>query len=200
MSEASSESWIRSLSPFVVMYFGGFVTCSTFDCFVFPAAHWRWALGGTGRGQLAPDGLPDYRVIVIPLSGWLTRVFCTRWLFTASAAASRLPACCAGSRGISTHDPLSRVQGAWGASMIPIVFTSSLHYLPGASSRLFRCRRRHHCVGRADAWSNHWRLDYRHLELALAFLRQPRTRPGDYVFDPASGRHRQAGSAPPQRR
>ena len=40
-------------------------------------------------------------IIVIPLSGWLTRVFSTRWLFTASAPASRSPACSAAWPGTS---------------------------------------------------------------------------------------------------
>ena len=41
-------------------------------------------------------------IIVIPLSGWLTRVFSTRWLFAVSAAGSPLPACSAGWPGTST--------------------------------------------------------------------------------------------------
>ena len=40
-------------------------------------------------------------IIVIPLSGWLTRVFSTRWLFAASAAGFTSPACYAGSPGTS---------------------------------------------------------------------------------------------------
>ena len=41
-------------------------------------------------------------IIMIPLSGWLTRVFSTRWLFTASAAGTPPSrACCAGSPGTS---------------------------------------------------------------------------------------------------
>jgi MFS family permease len=40
-------------------------------------------------------------IIMIPLSGWLTRVFSTRWLFTARRPASPSPACCAGWPGTS---------------------------------------------------------------------------------------------------
>ena len=41
-------------------------------------------------------------IIVIPLSGWLSRVMSTRWLFCVSAAGSRSPACCAAGPGTST--------------------------------------------------------------------------------------------------
>jgi DHA2 family multidrug resistance protein len=40
-------------------------------------------------------------IIVIPLSGWLSRVMSTRWLFSASAVGFTRPACCAGWPGTS---------------------------------------------------------------------------------------------------
>ncbi len=40
-------------------------------------------------------------IVMIPLSGWLTRVFSTRWLFTCRPPGSRCRACCAGSPGTS---------------------------------------------------------------------------------------------------
>ena len=71
-------------------------------------------------------------IIMIPLSGWLTRVFSTRWLFTASAAgftaASML---CGLAWNIHSMILFRALQGALGASMIPIVFTSSFHYFQG---------------------------------------------------------------------
>jgi DHA2 family multidrug resistance protein len=42
-------------------------------------------------------------IVVIPLSGCLSRVFSTHWLFAASAAASRLRACCARPRPTSSR-------------------------------------------------------------------------------------------------
>ncbi len=72
-------------------------------------------------------------IIVIPLSGWLTRVFSTRWLFTASAigftATSML---CGLAWNIDSMIIFRALQGLLGASMIPTVFTSSFHYFQGA--------------------------------------------------------------------
>jgi len=71
-------------------------------------------------------------IIVIPLSGWLTRVFSTRWLFTASAlgftASSML---CGLAWNIDSMIFFRALQGMLGASMIPTVFTSSFHYFEG---------------------------------------------------------------------
>ena len=71
-------------------------------------------------------------IIVIPLSGWLTRVFSTRWLFTASAigftASSML---CGLAWNIDSMIVFRALQGLRGASMIPTVFTSSFHYFEG---------------------------------------------------------------------
>ncbi|OYV26125.1 MAG: EmrB/QacA family drug resistance transporter [Acidocella sp. 20-63-7] len=71
-------------------------------------------------------------IIVIPLSGWLTRVFSTRWLFAASAAgftaASML---CGLAWNIDSMIVFRALQGLLGASMIPTVFTSSFHYFQG---------------------------------------------------------------------
>ena len=71
-------------------------------------------------------------IIVIPLSGWLTRVFSTRWLFTASAigftATSML---CGLAWNIDSMILFRALQGLLGASMIPTVFTSSFHYFQG---------------------------------------------------------------------
>jgi len=71
-------------------------------------------------------------IITIPLSGWLTRVFSTRWLFTGSAlgftASSLL---CGLAWNIDSMIFFRALQGLLGASMIPTVFTSSFHYFEG---------------------------------------------------------------------
>jgi hypothetical protein len=78
-------------------------------------------------------------IIMIPLSGWLTRVFSTRWLFTASAAglhrrqhAVRL------AWNIESMIVFRALQGLLGASMIPTVFTSSFHYFQGSAGSMPR--------------------------------------------------------------
>ena len=72
-------------------------------------------------------------IIMIPLSGWLTRVFSTRWLFTASAAgftASSL--LCGMAWNIQSMIVFRALQGLLGASMVPTVFTSSFHFFQGS--------------------------------------------------------------------
>jgi DHA2 family multidrug resistance protein len=72
-------------------------------------------------------------IVVIPLSGWLTRVFSTRWLFTASAAGFTLASMLCGlAWDIDSMIAFRALQGLLGASMIPTVFTSSFYYFPGS--------------------------------------------------------------------
>jgi MFS transporter, DHA2 family, multidrug resistance protein len=69
---------------------------------------------------------------MIPLSGWLTRVFSTRWLFTMSAAGFTASSMlCGVAWNIQSMILFRALQGMLGASMIPIVFTSSFHFFPG---------------------------------------------------------------------
>ncbi len=71
-------------------------------------------------------------IIMIPLSGWLTRVFSTRWLFTASAIGFTLTSMlCGMAWSIGSMIVFRALQGMLGASMIPTVFTSSFHYFQG---------------------------------------------------------------------
>jgi DHA2 family multidrug resistance protein len=71
-------------------------------------------------------------IIVIPLSGWLTRVFSTRWLFTGSAIGFTLSSMLCGlAWNIDSMILFRALQGLLGASMIPTVFTSSFHYFQG---------------------------------------------------------------------
>jgi DHA2 family multidrug resistance protein len=71
-------------------------------------------------------------IIMIPLSGWLTRVFSTRWLFTFSAAGFTASSMLCGlAWNIESMIVFRGLQGILGASMIPTVFTSSFHYFQG---------------------------------------------------------------------
>src|SRR5271154_7207207 len=71
-------------------------------------------------------------IIMIPLSGWLTRVFSTRWLFTVSAAGFTVTSLLCGlAWNIESMIVFRALQGLLGASMIPTVFTSSFHYFQG---------------------------------------------------------------------
>ncbi len=71
-------------------------------------------------------------IIVIPLSGWLTRLFSTRWLFTGSALGFTVASLLCGlAWNINSMILFRALQGLLGASMIPTVFTSSFHYFQG---------------------------------------------------------------------
>lgn len=71
-------------------------------------------------------------IVVIPLSGWLTRVFSTRWLFVASALGFTVASLLCGlAWDIESMILFRALQGLLGASMIPTVFTSSFHYFQG---------------------------------------------------------------------
>src|SRR5947208_12436427 len=72
-------------------------------------------------------------IIMIPLSGWLTRVLSTRWLFTGPAAGFTVTSTLCGlAWNIESMIVFRALQGLLGASMIPTVFTSSFHYFQGS--------------------------------------------------------------------
>ncbi|WP_252145983.1 DHA2 family efflux MFS transporter permease subunit [Yokenella regensburgei] len=71
-------------------------------------------------------------IIVIPLSGWLSRVFSTRWLFTLSAGAfTTMSIACGLAWNIQSMIVFRALQGVAGASMIPLVFTTAFIYYQG---------------------------------------------------------------------
>jgi DHA2 family multidrug resistance protein len=70
-------------------------------------------------------------VIMIPLSGWLARVFSTRLLFVASAGTFTLAsAACAFAWDIDTMIAFRVLQGFLGGAMIPTVFSASFKLFP----------------------------------------------------------------------
>ncbi|MFL9923911.1 DHA2 family efflux MFS transporter permease subunit [Herbaspirillum lusitanum] len=71
-------------------------------------------------------------IIVIPLSGWLSRVMSTRWLFSASAVGFTLASLlCGMAWDINSMIAFRALQGFLGGSMIPMVFTSAFFYFQG---------------------------------------------------------------------
>ena len=133
MTAGTSENWIRSIVPFVVMCFGGFMALLDIQIV---ASSLQNIGGGLSAAQDEISWVQTAyliaEIIVIPLSGWLTRVFSTRWLFTASAAGFTVTSIwCGLAWDIHSMILFRALQGALGASMIPIVFTSSLHYFQG---------------------------------------------------------------------
>src|SRR6201984_729136 len=134
MSEASSQSWIRSLFPFAVMCFGMFMALLDIQIVASSLQHIG---GGLSAAQDEISWVQTAyliaEIIMIPLSGWLTRVFSTRWLFTISAAGFTVASMLCGlAWNIDRMILFRALQGLLGASMIPTVFTSSFHYCQGA--------------------------------------------------------------------
>ena len=128
-----TREWLRGLLPFVVMCVGMFmalldiqIVASSLQDIGGGLSAARDEIGWVQTAYLIAE------IIVIPLSGWLTRVFSSRWLFTASAAgftaASML---CGLAWNIDSMIAFRALQGLLGASMIPTVFTSSFHFFQG---------------------------------------------------------------------
>src|ERR1051325_3471881 len=68
-------------------------------------------------------------IVVIPLSGWLSRVMSTRWLFCASAVGFTIASLlCGWAWNIESMIAFRALQGFLGGSMIPTVFTTAFIY------------------------------------------------------------------------
>src|SRR5713101_6498760 len=129
----ASAAWLRSLAPFVVMCVGMFIALLDIQIV---ASSLQDIGGGLSAAQDQISWVQTAyliaEIIMIPLSGWLTRVFSTRWLFTASAAGFTLTSLlCGVAWNIESMIVFRALQGLLGASMIPTVFTSSFHYFQG---------------------------------------------------------------------
>ena len=71
-------------------------------------------------------------IIVIPLSGWLSRVISTRWLFCVSAIGFTLASLlCGAAWDIESMIAFRALQGFLGGSMIPTAFTTAFVYFNG---------------------------------------------------------------------
>jgi DHA2 family multidrug resistance protein len=129
----TSESWLKSIIPFVVMCVGMFIALLDIQIV---ASSLQDIGGGLSAAQDEISWVQTAYLIaeitVIPLSGWLTRVFSTRWLFAGSAAGFTLASILCGlAWNIDSMIVFRALQGMLGASMVPTVFTSSFHYFQG---------------------------------------------------------------------
>src|SRR6266849_10854816 len=84
---AKPQSWIGEILPFVVMCIGMFMALLDIQIV---ASSLQDIGGGLSAAQDQISWVQTAyliaEIIMIPLSGWLSRAFSTRWLFTASAA------------------------------------------------------------------------------------------------------------------
>ena len=135
-------------------------------------------------------------IIVIPLSGWLTRVFSTRWLFTGFGGRVHggQPAVRDGLEH-REHDRVPRAARAARRFDDPDGVHLVVSLFSGPAPGLFGGGRRRHRLGRTDPGSGDRRLDHRHARLALAVLHQPGAgAAGQHATVPRVGEDRRAGS------
>src|ERR1700743_3177694 len=133
MSDNKSSGWLREILPFTVMCIGMFMALLDIQIV---ASSLQDIGGGLSAAQDQISWVQTAyliaEIIVIPLSGWLTRVFSTRWLFTASAAGFTIASMLCGlAWNIESMILFRALQGLLGASMIPTVLTSSFPYFQG---------------------------------------------------------------------
>src|SRR5580692_7735030 len=124
---------MRDIFPFVVMCLGMFMALLDIQIV---ASSLQDIGGGLSAAQDQISWVQTSyliaEIIMIPLSGWLTRVLSTRWLFTASALGFTITSLlCGMAWSIESMIFFRALQGLLGASMIPTVFTSSFHYFQG---------------------------------------------------------------------
>ena len=130
---SDTAGWLKSLLPFVVICFGGFMALLDIQIV---ASSLQYIGGGLSAAQddisWVQTAYLIAEIVVIPLSGWLTRVFSTRWLFAASAAGFTVTSLlCALAWNIESMIAFRALQGMLGASMIPTMFTSSFYFFQG---------------------------------------------------------------------
>ena len=112
-------------------------------------------------------------VIAIAMTGWLSRVLSTRWLFVAAMLGFvGASAGCAAADDYQTLYVWRIAQGLFGGAIIPLVFSAVFLLFTGRASLGHRHRRRLRDAG-AVSRTIHRRLDHRDLLLALAVLGQP---------------------------
>src|SRR6201991_3799714 len=71
-------------------------------------------------------------IVVIPLSGWLSRVMSTRWLFAASSIGFTIASlACGWAWNIQSMIVFRALQGFLGGSMIPTCFTAAFAFFKG---------------------------------------------------------------------
>ncbi len=76
-------------------------------------------------------------IVMIPLSGWLSRAFSTRWLFTVSAAGFTLTSVvCGFAWNIDSMIAARAVQGFIGGAMVPTVFATGFALFTGPKRAL----------------------------------------------------------------
>jgi DHA2 family multidrug resistance protein len=92
---------------------------------------------GADEGSWVQTSYLIAEIVMIPLSGFLSRAFSTRWLFTASAVAFTLASvACGFAWNIGSMIAFRAVQGFVGGAMIPTVFATGFVLFQGPKQAL----------------------------------------------------------------
>ena len=123
----------KKIFAFVVMCIGFFIALLDIQIV---SASLRDIGGGLSAGQDETAWVQTSyliaEIIVIPLSGWLSRVMSTRWLFSISAAGFTVTSLmCGWAWDINSMIVFRALQGFLGGSMIPTVFTAAFAFFKG---------------------------------------------------------------------
>ena len=117
-------------------------------------------------------------IIVIPLTGWLSRVFSMRkYLLVNTALFLAFSVACAFAHNLGRDDRAARVQGFTGGVLIPAAFTLIMTMLPRSEAADRPCDVRPVRDLRAGHRPDRRRLSQRELRLGIHLLRQPGARP-----------------------
>src|ERR1700733_3817142 len=134
----SEMSMAKKVLAFSVMCVGFFI--ALLDIQIVSAS-----LGEIGGGLSAgPDEVAWVQtsyliaeIIVIPLTGWLSRVMSTRWLFCVSAAGfTATSLLCGWAWDLPSMIVFRALQGFLGGAMIPTVFTAAFLFFPAPHQRV----------------------------------------------------------------
>ena len=174
MQAAEPQLTARRVVTFVVMVFGMFM--AILDIQIVSASLSEIQAGISASADEIPWVQTSYliaEVIMIPLSGFLSRALSTRYLFVISAAGFTLMSImCATATSIEEMIVWRALQGFIGGGMIPTVFASAFTIFPEIQAACGPAPHRSRRNARADHRPDDRRLSHRRLLLALAVSRQ----------------------------
>src|SRR5215470_13348021 len=132
---ASETSEGARMLAFLVMAFGMFMALIDIQIVTSSLAEIQAGLAATSdEVSSVQTSYLVAEVIMIPLSGWLTRMFSTRWLFTMSAAGFTVASvACAFAWNLQSMVVFRAIQGFVGGAMIPTVFATGFVLFTGTS-------------------------------------------------------------------
>jgi DHA2 family multidrug resistance protein len=123
----------KRILTFVLMAFGMFMALLDTQIIASSIAEIQSGLAATADEiSLIQTSYLIAEVIMIPMSGWLSRMLSTRWLFTISAAGFTLASLlCATAQSIESMVIYRALQGFLGGAMIPTVFATGFVLFTG---------------------------------------------------------------------